>query len=236
METLVLDVEAREGKGKGSARRARAQGRVPAIFYGPKSPSRTISVDGKELSQRITNLEGTHLIQLRSSVSDLNQKMVLLRELQSDPVSGAPLHADFYEVALDKAIEVKVPLHFTGKALGVTLGGILQPIFRELTVRCLPTAIPEYIEVDVTELAIHGAVHIADLKLPEGATAVYEANDAVVTVLPPTVEEKPAAAEGAVPEEGAAPAEAAAAEGGEAKKGEVKAEAKPEAKKGEAKK
>jgi large subunit ribosomal protein L25 len=234
METLIIDVEPRDQHGKGSARRVRMQGRVPAVFYGPKSPSQPITVDLKELSQRITSLEGTHLIQLRSAAPALNQKMVLLRDVQNDPIKGTPLHADFYEVALDRAIEVKVPLHFTGKAVGVTLGGILQPIFRELTVSCLPTAIPEYIEIDVSDLAIHDAVHIADVKLPEGASAVYEVNEAVVSVLPPTVEEKPVVAEAAAEEVAAAAgaAGAAPAEGGEAKK----AEAKPEPKKAEAKK
>jgi len=232
MDTLILEVEPRDETGKGSARRARRAGKLPAIFYGPAIPSRAISVNSHDLAERITRLEGTHLIQLRSRVPELDQKMVLLRDLQSDPVHGTPVHADFYEVALDKAIEVKVPLHFTGKALGVTLGGILQPVIRELTVSCLPTAIPEHIDVDVSELPIHGAVHIADIKLPDGVSAVYEMNDAVVTVLPPTVEEKPVAAEAEATAEEAAAAPGATAEGAE-KKVEP---GKPEAKKPEAKK
>jgi large subunit ribosomal protein L25 len=135
--------------------------------------------------------------------------MVLVREMQLHPVSGRALHADFYEVDLTERLVVSVPLHFIGKAAGVVLGGILQPILREIEVECLPTEIPEFIEVDVTPLGIHEAVHVADLKLPEGVTTVGDATQTLVTVLPPSVEAKPAeAAEGAA-EAAAAPAAAA---------------------------
>jgi large subunit ribosomal protein L25 len=230
METLTLEVEAREGTGKGPARRTRAQGRMPAVFYGRATTTVPLTVDLRDFGRRIANLEGTHLIELRSSVTDVNKRMVLLREVQHHPVSGAPVHADFYEVALDQTIEVRVPLHFEGKAPGVTLGGILQPILREMAVLCLPTAIPDYIAVDVSGLAIHDALHVKDLKLPEGVTAVIDEGETVVSVVPPTAEVKAEGAEGA-PAEGAV-----AAAGGadaDAKKGDAK---KPEAKKADAKK
>jgi large subunit ribosomal protein L25 len=228
MDTLTLEVEAREGTGKGPARRTRAQGRMPAVFYGAKSAGVTLSVDTRDFSRRIANLEGTHLIELRSSSPAVNKRMVLLREVQHHPVTGRPVHADFYEVALDQAIEVRVALHFEGKAVGVTLGGILQPIIREMAVRCLPTAIPEFIAVDVSGLAVHDALHVSDLKLPEGVEAVLDATETVVSVVPPTAEAKPEGAEAA---EGAV---AAGAGSGDAdKKGDAK---KPEAKKAEAKK
>jgi large subunit ribosomal protein L25 len=236
METLTLEVEARDGTGKGPARRTRAAGRMPAVFYGRKMSTLPLTVDARDFGRRIANLEGTHLIELRSPLADVNKRMVLLREVQHHPVSGLPVHADFYEVALDQTIEVQVPLHFEGKAAGVTLGGILQPILREMTVLCLPTAIPDYIAVDVSNLAIHDALHVKDLKLPEGVTAVIDEGETVVSVVPPTAEAKPegaevAAAEGAV---AAAPAaEAEAKKGDAAKKPEAK---KPEAKKPEAKK
>ena len=220
METLTLEVETREGTGKGPARRTRAQGRMPAVFYGRRNEGRNLSVDARDFGRRIANLEGTHLIELRSKVPQLDKRMVLLREVQHHPVTGVPVHADFYEVALDEAIVVRVALHFEGKAAGVALGGILQPIVREMEVRCLPTAIPDYIAVDVSPLAIHDAIHVGDLKLPEGVEAVLDETETVVSVLPPTTEAKPEGAEGA--------AEAAGAAEGEAKKAEPakKAEAK----------
>jgi large subunit ribosomal protein L25 len=227
METLTLEVEPREGTGKGPARRARAQGRIPAVFYGAKSEGQNLSVDARDFGRRIANLEGTHLIELRSSTAALDKRMVLLREVQLHPVTGDPVHADFYEVMLDQAIVVRVALHFEGKAAGVALGGILQPIIREMEVRCLPTAIPDFIAVDVSSLAIHDAVHVKDLKLPEGVEVMIDEGETVVSVVPPTAEAKPegAEAEGAV---------AAGAAEGDAKKADAK-KAEP-AKKAEGKK
>lgn len=222
METLTLEVEPREGTGKGPARRARAEGRIPAVFYGARTEGQNLSVDARDFSRRIANLEGTHLIELRSSMAQIDKRMVLLREVQHHPVTGVPVHADFYEVALDQAIVVRVPLHFEGKAAGVALGGILQPILRELEVRCLPTAIPDFIAVDVSALEIHDAVHVSHLVLPEGVEAVLDDTETVVSVLPPTTEAK-AAGEGA---EGAA----GAAGEGDAKKADAK---KTDAKKAE---
>lgn len=227
METLTLEVEPREGTGKGPARRARAQGRIPAVFYGAKSEGQNLSVDARDFSRRIANLEGTHLIELRSSIAGLDKRMVLLREVQHHPVTGAPVHADFYEVMLDRAIVVRVALHFEGKAAGVALGGILQPIIREMEVRCLPTAIPDFIAVDVSALAVHDALHVKDLKLPEGVEVMLDEGETVVSVVPPTAEAKPEGAEG----EGAV---AAGAAEGDAKKADAK-KAEP-AKKAEGKK
>jgi len=222
METLTIEVEAREGNGKGPARRVRQIGKMPAVFYGPSSPARSIAVDAKEFTLRLAHLEGSHLIELRSQSQDLDRRKVLLRDIQFDPVGGKPLHADFYEVALDREIEVQVPLHFEGKAAGVTLGGILQPILREIPVSCLPTHIPEFIAVDVSSLGIHDSLHLSNLVLPEGATSLLKGDSPVVTVVPPTIEVKPTAEE--APVEGAeaatATAEPADAKKTEAKKGE----------------
>ncbi|MFM7143973.1 MAG: 50S ribosomal protein L25 [Alphaproteobacteria bacterium] len=226
METLIIEVEAREAGGKGPARRTRVTGKMPAVFYGPKTEARAIAVDTKTFTNRIAHLEGAHLIELRSKDAALDAKKVLLRDIQFDPLRGTPLHADFYEVDLTKPIEVRVPLHLEGKAEGVTLGGILQPILREVLVSCLPTQIPEFIAHDVTSLAIHDSAHLDQLKLPEGVTIVSRENEAFVTIVAPAAEEKKG------PE-----GEAAAAEGdkkgADAKKPEAK---KPEAKKADAKK
>jgi large subunit ribosomal protein L25 len=229
METITIEVEPRDGTGKGPARRARAAGRLPAVFYGRRSDGQNLTVDAHEFRRRVANLEGTHLIELRSSSAALDKKTVLMREVQHHPVTGSPVHVDFYEVALDVAIEVRVALHFEGKAPGVALGGILQPIIREMPVRCLPTAIPEFISVDVSALAIHDAIHVADLKLPEGVESMLDGGETVVSVVPPTTEAKPEGGEGAAGE-GAV----AAAGGDDAKKAEAK-KAEP-AKKADAKK
>jgi len=222
MDEIALNVEERSGRGKGPARRLRQSGKIPGVFYGPKRGTTPLAVDGKEFTSHVSNLEGSHLIRFRSPVADLQQKVALVREVQVHPVSGDVIHVDFYEVDLTQRLQVSVPLHFVGKAAGTTDGGILQPIIREIEVECLPSDIPQYIEVDVSALAIHDAIHVADLQMPPNVTAVFETNEAVVTVLPPTVEEVKAAepVEGAV--EGAAEAAAAPAEAGEQPKKETK--------------
>lgn len=204
MQAVELRAELRTGSGKERARSLRRSGRFPAVFYGPKRDTMTIEIDSHEFRLKISSLEGSHLIRLASSSSDLNDKMVLVKETQHHPVTGAVLHADLYEVDMTANIRVPVPLHFVGKAEGVVLGGILQPVRREIEVECLPTDIPEYIEVDVTALNIHDAIHVSDVTLPAGVVAIYDTDFAVVTVLPPTVEAAPAAeaAEAAAPAEG----------------------------------
>lgn len=222
MEIVSITVEKRAAAGKGPARRLRAGGKIPGVFYGPNQKDAiTLEIDEKEFGKKIAVLEGSALIQFDSLTPELKSRMVLLREVQSHPLSGAVLHADFYEVDLQKKLEVTVALHFTGKPVGVEAGGILQPIVREVVVECLPTEIPAFIEVDVTALGIHDSIHVADLKLPAGIGSVYDTNFTIVTVSPPTVEEVKVAApgEGAV-EGAAAPAAEGAAPAAEAKTGE----------------
>jgi len=218
MEIVSIQVHKRETSGKGANRRLRAAGKVPGIFYGPnQTQALNLELEQKEFGKKLGVLEGSHLIQFESEAADLKGRMVLLREVQSHPVTGDVLHADFYEVDLTERLRVAVALHFVGKPAGVTEGGILQPILREVEVECLPTEIPEFIEVDVSPLGIHEAVHLSDLKLPEGVTAVGDGAQPLVTVLPPTVEEtKPVEAAEAAPVEGAPAEGAAPAPGAEA--------------------
>jgi large subunit ribosomal protein L25 len=222
MEEIGLNVEPRDGRGKGPARRLRHGGKIPGVFYGPKSTALPLAVDGKEFRLHVSNLEGSHLIRFKSPAADLQQKVALVREVQVHPVSGQVLHVDFYEVDLTQRLQVTVPLHFVGKAVGATEGGILQPVLREIEVECLPTDIPTFVEVDVSALAIHDAIHLADLQLPPNVALIFESNEAVVTVLPPTVEEVKAAE----PVEGAVEGAAAATEPGEAKEKEPAKEGK----------
>lgn len=218
METVEITIERRDGNGKGAARRLRASGKVPGILYGPKRTTTAVAVGADEFEKKVVHLEGSHLIRLvnaNGADAELHERMVLVRDLQVHPVSGRALHADFYEVDLTERLTVTVTIHFVGKAVGVVNGGILQPILREVEVECLPTEIPDFVEVDVTALDIHDAVHASDLTLPEGVALVGDASRTVVTVLPPSIEAKPgeAAAEGAAaaPAAEGAPAAAEAA-------------------------
>ena len=213
METIELSVEPREHTGKGSVRGIRRQGKVPGVLYGAKRETVSVTVDAKEFETKVGNIEGTHLIRLTSPVGDLGGRLVLVKEVQRHPVSRALLHTDLYEVDVTAKLKLRVPLHFVGRAEGVELGGILQPIRREIEVLCLPTEIPDFIENDVSHLGIHEAVHISDLKPPAGTEIPYDSDEALVTVLPPVVEEVKVAPEAEAAEAAAAPA-AAPAEAG----------------------
>jgi len=215
MEAIELSVETRDGAGKSVARAIRRAGKVPGILYGAARNATLVAVNAKEFEAKVGAIEGTHLIRLTSLTPELVGRLVLVKEVQRHPVQRNLLHADLYEVDVNTKLTLKVALHFVGRAAGVELGGILQPVRREVDVLCLPTEIPDYIEVDVSALGIHDALHLSDLKSPAGVEIIMDTDEAVVTVLPPVVEEVKVAVEGAAAAtEGAAsaPAEGAKAE------------------------
>ena len=137
---------------------------MPGILYGPKRTTTSITVAAEEFEQKIAHLEGAHLIRLlhaAAATRELHERMVLVREMQLHPVSGRALHADFYEVDLTERLDrLGDDSTSSARPVGVVNGGILQPILREIEVECLPTEIPDFIEVDVTALDIHDAVHV----------------------------------------------------------------------------
>jgi large subunit ribosomal protein L25 len=141
---------------------------------------------------------------------DGTAQTVLVKELQRDPVRGRPIHTDFYLVDLDKKVEVSVPIHLTGKAPGVELGGILDHPLREIELECLPRAIPESIDVDVSGLDVGDSIHVRDLELPEGVSVSTDVNLAVASVVAPVVVEEPVAEEVEEGEEPVAEGEEAA--------------------------
>jgi large subunit ribosomal protein L25 len=194
LETLEIQVDAREAGSKHKARRLRRGGKIPGILYGPKTQPVALEIDRKDFSSRVADLEGSHLVRLKSTSSALADRVALVKEVQYHPITGDVVHTDLYEVDLTARIQVRAPLHFVGKAEGVVRGGILQPVVREIEVECLPLDIPEFFNVEVSGLDIGDSIHIEDLPMPAGVTAIYESNFALVTVVPPTVEEAPAAA------------------------------------------
>jgi len=213
METIEIQVEPREGKKKAAARGLRRSGMIPAILYGPKRTSVSLALNAKDFETRVASLEGSHLLRLQSSAPDVGGRLALVKEIQRDPVSSSPIHADLYEVDVDTKIRVNAPLHFVGKCHGVEMGGILQPVRREVPVLCLPTDIPEFIEVDVTALDINEAIHVNQLKVPSGIEIQLDEEITLVTVLPPVVEEvKVVEGEGAEEAAAGAPGAAAASE------------------------
>jgi large subunit ribosomal protein L25 len=227
----ALQVEIRERAGKGVARKLRAAGRIPAVCYGKGEDSVSISLDPTALRRLLERSDAgmNTLISLQvDGGGGLDGKTVLIRELQRDPVRGHYLHADLLSVDLQKSVEVSVPIHITGRAPGVELGGILDQALRELDLECLPLAIPDEILVDVSNLNLGDSLHVSDIALPEGVTLRSDPALSVVSVVQPAkaeeeVSEEEAAAaaeaaEGEAPAEGAEPS--AAAEGTEEKGGD----------------
>jgi len=215
METTELLCEIRPTRPKGVRHQLRRDGAVPGVLYGPKSSPMAIAVNGIELKNRVAHAATMRIMKLKSSAAELDGKHVLVKDIQRSPVSREILHADLYEVDLNRAIRVNVALRFTGKPAGVADGGILQPLVRDVEVECLPMEIPEFFEVDVSPLGIHDVIHISDMKFAGNVKPIFDSDYAIVSVLPPTVEAAPvaaaAAAEGVPAEGAAAPAEGAAA-------------------------
>lgn len=223
VETITFAAQPRPRAGKGAARKARREGRVPGVVYGDKNEPLLISVDPKQLAVEM-NRPGffSRIVEVQL---DGQKVQVLPREVQRDPVSGRPIHADFMRFGKDTRLRVDVRVVFVNhdKAPGLKRGGVLNVVSHTIPVICRPDAIPESVTADLDGLDIGHSVHVSQMKLPEDVKlAVTGIDITVATIAAPSilveVEEKPAAAvEGeAVPAEG----EAAAAEG-EAKAAEV---------------
>jgi large subunit ribosomal protein L25 len=199
MEKPVMRAEVREEVGKGAVRKLRVKGMIPAIFYGPRSKSISLVIDPKELAKALQTEAGENvLIDLEIRKGDRSdRKVVMVKDLQIDPLQRTTLHTDFYEVTMDEVVTVEIPIHLVGKPEGTKMGGILEQIRRVVQIQCLPGDIPKAIEVDVSSLKIGDSIHVQDLKA-EKAKILFETNFTIATVVPPVVEEK--VAEEVVPE------------------------------------
>jgi large subunit ribosomal protein L25 len=208
MQRIELKVDLRDRAGKGQARKLRVAGRVPAVLYGPELQPVALSVDRLALD-KVVHRSSNALLDLKGP-AQVEGKIVLLKDVQRDPVKRSLIHCDFQVIDPRRAIDVSVPLHFRGKPKGLEAGGVLEPLLRELEIRVLPLQIPDGIEVEVSALEVGQSIHVRELRLPEGAEALDDPEQAVVHVIVPRMVIETVAAE-AVPAEGEAPAEGAAA-------------------------
>jgi large subunit ribosomal protein L25 len=193
-----LAVEVRSDTGKGVARKLRAAGRIPAVLYGHGNASVSLSIQAKDLD---TLLKTSHaglntLIDLEGD-SAVAGKVVLIKELQRHSVAGTLSHADFFEIDVTAKIHVSVPIKLEGTPEGVKLGGVLEHMMREIDLLCLPNAIPDSLEVDVSGMNQNESLHVSDLTLPEGVeTGVDEALPIVHVATKKIEEEVEVVAEG----------------------------------------
>lgn len=212
MDQLSLAARVRTEVGKGAARKLRRSDQVPAIFYGPNSQPVMLAVkylDLKTLLKRASSENVIFQLQIESGQGTEN-RTVMLKELQSDPIKPVYYHADFYEVSMDKEITLNVPVHLVGTPVGAAKGGILQHVKRELSVSCLPGNLVEFLEVDVAALDMGNAVHVKDIVLPTGMKTSEDGDTTIAVVTAPHVvaekveevpEEEKAEAEEAAPTE-----------------------------------
>jgi large subunit ribosomal protein L25 len=166
--------------------------------FAPSDASISIDLDPKQLRRLLERGDAGMNTLLDLEVvggGALDGKTVLVRELQKDPVRGRYLHADLYTVDMERAIEVSVPLHISGKAAGIEQGGILDQALREIEIECRPDAIPNEILVDVSALDLGQSLHVRDIELPAGVTLRSDPELSVVSVVAPQKEEEVAVEE-----------------------------------------
>jgi large subunit ribosomal protein L25 len=212
MPEIVVAAESRTDTGKNVNRRLRTRGLIPGVLYGSKKEAVPVAVSPKEITSILRSKTGENtLFDLEIGGS---RRKVILKEFQVEPIKGSLLHADFYEVAMDKPIEVKVHVEVTGVPVGVKVqGGLLDFVTREVEVECLPVDIPEKLTVDVSNLEMNQSIRVADIQVPPKVTMLSDSDLVIVHVVAPRAEEEVAAA--AAPAEG----EAAVAEPEVIKKG-----------------
>ena len=208
MAEIVVSAEGRTDRGKNAARRLRSKGLIPAIVYGGKGDAMSVSVDPKVLLRVLRSETGRNTI-LKLDLGAEGKTSAILKQWQLDPVKEKFLHADFYRIAMDVALRVKVPISVKGEARGVkTDGGILELIMRFIEVECLPGDIPERIEIDVTDLGINDSLRISNVPVNAKIKVMEDPDQVVVHVI--AVKEEAAPVPGAAPvAEGEAPAPAA---------------------------
>jgi large subunit ribosomal protein L25 len=189
----TLDVKKRDGRGKNEARRLRVSGRIPAVVYGARKAGQApegvpVAVDPKELLRILHSESGANtLINLTLEGAE---SRVMVRDYQLDPVTHQLLHADFYQLAMDRAIIVSVPIVVKGEPAGVKQqGGLLDFVTRDIQVQCLPKDIPERIDVDVSELMLHQSIRVKDLATDPKWKAVTDGDTMLVHVVMPKAEE-----------------------------------------------
>lgn len=168
-----INAAKRDGQGSGASRRLRRAGRVPGIVYGADKAPQPIDIDHKELLMGLRN-EAFHSSVLILNMEGVKQS-VLLKDVQTHPYKVQVLHVDFQRVDSSHKIHTKVPLHFLNAEIspGVKLeGGVVSHVMTDVDIICLPTALPEYIEVDLKDLSVGHSLHLSHIKLPEGVESV----------------------------------------------------------------
>ncbi len=213
---IELTVEKRVSRGSAESRRMRREGLVPAVIYGRGGKEEALAVR-EAVFMKAIGRSSPGIVTLKGLGKPVS---VLVKEVQWNSLTDRPMHVDFYRVALDQIVSVRVPIHLSGSPRGVLFGGVLDQLIHDLPIRVRAADIPASIQVDVSSLEIGDALHVSDLVLPAGVTAEIAGEQPVVHVAAPTVEKVKV-------EEGAAGAAEGEAAEGEAVEGEAAEGSKP---------
>jgi len=188
MPQFNVAAEAREKRGKNAARQLRMSGKIPAVLYGNNEGSVALSVSPKELSSILHSATGHNTI-FTLTFQDAKTTSVMLKDWQFEPIKGHLLHADLVRIAMDRVLQLNVPITAVGEAKGVKLeGGIFEFVLREVEVECLPTDIPEHIEIDISELSIGSNFRVSDLKVDPKIKILSDLELVVAHVITPKEE------------------------------------------------
>jgi large subunit ribosomal protein L25 len=192
---VKLSARPRSLAGRNAVKQVRAGGAIPAVIYGAHEKPANLEVDRKAIETVLSHAASEHIL-VELDIAGSGSKLSLIQEVQHHPVRGHILHIDFHAVSMTETITSEIPLEPTGEPVGVkTHGGLLQQQLRALEIECLPQNLPEFITVDVSALNIGDSIHVKDITLPEGVTALADADVTVFLVSEPTVAEEPVAAE-----------------------------------------
>ncbi len=198
-QEILLEAKIRNEIKKNKIKKMRRGGVLPAVVYKKGQETIPLSLSDKDMEKVLhTSAGGNVIINLKVLQNDkVEGKTVIIKEIQRDPIKGDILHVDFNEISLTEMLKVSIPVAARGEAAGVKEGGILEHIMWELEVECLPTQIPERIEVEVSGLKIGDSIHVKDVKFPEGVKVLNDPELTLISVKPPLVEKVAEAVPGA---------------------------------------
>lgn len=182
MRQFQLAAEPRQGTGKGANRRLRQAGYIPAVIYGSGKENVNLQVEERLFMGLLREGGANRLISLKLEGED---RAVLMHELQQDPIRGTPQHIDFLEVRLDEEVTVLVSVQLIGENERAQDGGVISQPLWELEVSCLPTEIPEVLEIDVSALVVGDSLQVKDVQVPAGITIVTDPEETVASVVVP---------------------------------------------------
>jgi len=207
MDKVSIVVQPRDVTGSRAARRLRKAGLIPGVLYGHGKEATMIAVDPHALRAALSTGAGTHAVLAVNVEGHKRAHHAVVKEMELDPVKSTVTHIDLQEIRLDETIETTVAVRFEGEAKGVKAGGMLDESTREVTIKCLVTAVPEHFVLDISEMDINDTAKVGDLVVPEGLEIVDDPEQVLCSVLPPRKVEEEAEEGAAEVAEGAAEAE-----------------------------